>query len=51
MALFHANHTLTQGRLVPRQPWAIKSTTRTELHSENILGSRFVHWNIGITSY
>ena len=27
---------LTRGRLVPRQPWAIKRTTRTELRGENI---------------
>ena len=40
---------LTQGRLVPRQPWAIKSTTRTELRDENIRGDRCVHWNIGTT--
>ena len=39
---------LTQGRLVPRQPWAIKSTTRTELRDENIRGDRCVHRNIGI---
>ena len=39
---------LTRGRLVPRQPWAIKRTTRTELRGENIHGGRFVHWNIGI---
>ena len=29
--------TFTQGRLVPRQPWAIKRTTRTELRDENIM--------------
>ena len=39
----------TQGRLVPRQPWAIKSTTRTELRDENICCDRCVHWNIGTT--
>ena len=37
----------TRGRLVPRQPWAIKSTTRTELRNENIRIDRCVHWNIG----
>ena len=41
--------TSTRGRLVPRQPWAIKSTTRTELRDENIRGDRCVHWNIGTT--
>ena len=41
--------TFTQGRLVPRQPWAIKGTTRTELRDENIRGDRCVHWNTGIT--
>jgi len=40
---------LTRGRLVPRQPRAIKSTTRTELRNENIRGDRCVHWNIGTT--
>ena len=30
---------LTRGRLVPRQPWAIKSTTRTELRDEAIVMS------------
>ena len=39
---------LTQGRLVPRQPWAIKSTTRTELRNENFRSDRCVHRNIGI---
>ena len=29
---------LTRGRLVPRQPRAIKNTTRTELRDETILG-------------
>ena len=37
----------TRGRLVPRQPRAIKSTTRTELRNENIRSDRCVHWNIG----
>ncbi len=27
---------LTRGRLVPRQPWAIKRTTPTALRGENI---------------
>ena len=30
--------TLTRGRLVPRQPRAIKGTTRTELRGEAIVG-------------
>ena len=38
----------TRGRLVPRQPRAIKGTTRTELRNENIHGNRCIHWNIGI---
>ena len=37
----------TRGRLVPRQPRAIKNTTRTELRNENIHGNRCIHWNIG----
>ena len=41
--------TFTRGRLVPRQPRAIKRTTRTELRDENIRSDRCVHWNIGIT--
>ena len=40
---------LTRGRLVPRQPRAIKRTTRTELRDENIRSDRCVHWNIDIT--
>ena len=40
--------TFTRGRLVPRQPRAIKRTTRTELRDENIRSDRCVHWNIGI---
>ena len=40
---------LTRGRLVPRQPRAIKGTTRTELRDENIHHSGCIHWNIGIT--
>ena len=39
---------LTRGRLVPRQPRAIKRTTRTELRDENIRSDRCVHWYIGI---
>ena len=39
---------LPQGRLVPRQPWAIKRTTRTELRGENIRNDGFIHGNIGI---
>ena len=39
----------TQGRLVPRQPRAIKSTTRTELRNESIRGDRCVHWSTGMT--
>ena len=51
--MFHYNHafsekaqhlrrcislqTLTRGRLVPRQPRAIKGTTRTELRGETIV--------------
>ena len=38
---------LTRGRLVPRQPRAIKRTTRTELRDENIYIARFIHWNNG----
>ena len=41
---------LTRGRLVPRQPRAIKRTTRTELRDENIRSDRCVHGNIGINS-
>ena len=40
---------LTQGRLVPRQPWAIKRTTRTELRGENIHRGGFIHGNADIT--
>ena len=39
----------TRGRLVPRQPRAIKGTTRTELRGENIHNCGCVHWDIGIT--
>ena len=38
---------LTRGRLVPRQPRAIKGTTRTELRGENIYIAKFIHWNNG----
>ena len=31
-----------------RQPWAIKRTTRTELHHEDIYIVKYIHWNIGI---
>ena len=41
---------LTQGRLVPRQPWAIKRTTPTALHYWNILNNRYIHGNIGTKS-
>ena len=40
---------LTRGRLVSRQPWAIKRTTRTELHHENIYNVKYIHWNTDIT--
>ena len=40
---------LTRGRLIPRQPRAIKGTTRTELHRYNIHPERYVHRNTGIT--
>ena len=39
--------TFSRGRLVPRQPWAIKRTTRTELHHEGICIAKFFHWNNG----
>ena len=39
---------LTQGRLVPRQPWAIKRTTPTALHHEGIFIAKYIHENIGI---
>ena len=38
---------LTRGRLVPRQPRAIKRTTHTELRDENIYIAKFIHWNNG----
>ena len=40
--------TFTRGRLVPRQPRAIKRTTRTELHHEDIYIVKYIRWNIGI---
>ena len=40
--------TFTRGRLVPRQPRAIKRTTRTELRNENIHIAKFIHWNTDI---
>ena len=39
---------LTQGRLVPRQPWAIKRTTPTALHHEGIHNVKYIHENIDI---
>ena len=41
--------TFTRGRLVPRQPRAIKGTTRTELRGESIHRGEHIHWNINIT--
>ena len=38
---------LTQGRLVSRQPRAIKGTTPTALHHEGICIAKFFHWNNG----
>ena len=38
----------TRGRLVPRQPRAIKRTTRTELRGYNIQNGWYIHWNINI---
>ena len=40
---------LTQGRLVPRQPWAIKNATPTALHHEGIYIIKYIHWNTDIT--
>ena len=40
---------LTQGRLVSRQPWAIKRTTPTALHHEGIFIAKYIHRNTGIT--
>ena len=39
---------LTRGRLVPRQPRAIKRTTRTELHHEGIHIAKYIHRNTSI---
>ena len=41
--------TFTRGRLVPRQPRAIKSTTRTELRGESIFIVKYIHRNTDIT--
>ena len=41
---------LTQGRLVPRQPWAIKRTTPTALHRKGIFIAKYIHGNINIIS-
>ena len=41
---------LTQGRLVPRQPWAIKRTTPTALHHKGIFIAKYIHGNINIIS-
>ncbi|MBF1563604.1 MAG: hypothetical protein HXO12_09940, partial [Prevotella salivae] len=37
------------GRLVPRQPRAIKRTTRTELRRCDIRNGGYIHLDIGIT--
>ena len=39
--------TFPRGRLVPRQPRAIKGTTPTALHHEGICIAKFFHWNNG----
>ena len=39
---------LTRGRLVPRQPRAIKRTTPTALHNKSSHNEIYIHWNIGI---
>ena len=36
---------LTRGRLVSRQPRAIRRTTRTELPHEGIHIAKFIHWD------
>ena len=41
--------TFTRGRLVPRQPWAIKRTTPTALHCHNIHNDRCTRWNSSTT--
>ena len=40
--------TFTRGRLVPRQPRAIKNTTRTELHHKGMYIVKYIHWNNGV---
>ena len=40
--------TFTRGRLVPRQPRAIKRTTPTALHHEGMYIVKYIHWNIDI---
>ena len=40
---------LTRGRLVPRQPRAIKRTTPTALHHESVYIAKFIHLNNGAT--
>ena len=39
---------LTQVRLIPRQPWAIKRTTPTALRGENIRHGGFIYGNADI---
>ena len=34
---------------IARQPWAIKGTTLTALHHENIHIEKFIHWNTDTT--
>ena len=41
---------LTRGRLVPRQPRAIKRTTPTALHHKGIFIAKYIHGNINIIS-
>ena len=38
---------LTRGKLVPRQPRAIKRTTPTALQNEGIYIAKYFHWNTG----
>ena len=40
--------TFTRGRLVPRQPRAIKRTTPTALHHERIYITIYIYWNTSI---
>ena len=40
---------IAQGRLVPRQPWAIKRTTPAALRHEGIFIAKYILWNIGMT--